>query len=93
MLWQRFQGVPQYAQPLGIIAALAVGVAFTCVTVGLYVTFGAGAPISLASPFIRVGGLLLASLAGIVLLREPLSWRYVIGAALAISGIYLIVTR
>ena len=93
VLWQRARGVPQYAQTSGILAALGVGVAFSAVTLGLYATFGAGAPISVASPVIRLGGLLLASLAGLVLLQEPLSWRYVIGLLLACSGVYLIVTR
>lgn len=93
IIWERSQGITQHAQPLGLLMGTAVGVAFTFVTLGLYVTFGAGAPISLASPFIRLGGLLLASVAGLVLLGEPLTWRYVIGMVLAISGIYLIVTR
>ena len=93
VLWQRAHGVPQHAQTSGILAALGVGVAFSLVTLGLYATFGAGAPISVASPVIRLGGLLLASLAGLVLLQEPLSWRYIIGLLLACSGVYLIVTR
>ena len=93
VLWQRAHGVPQHAQTSGILAALGVGVAFSLVTLGLYATFGAGAPISVASPVIRLGGLLLASLAGLVLLQEPLSWRYIIGLLLASSGVYLIVTR
>lgn len=93
VLWQRVQGVPQFAQTPGILAALGVGVAFSLVTLGLYASFGAGAPISLASPFIRLTGLLLASLAGLVLLQEPLNWRYLMGVALACAGVYLIVTR
>lgn len=93
VIWERSQGVSQHAQTSGIVTAVAVGVTFTFVTLGLYTTFGAGAPISLASPFIRLGGLLLASLAGVVLLQEPLNWRYGMGIVLAISGIYLIVTR
>ena len=90
---QRFQGTPQHVEVAGFWWAIAVGLAFTTVTIALYATFGAGAPISLASPFIRVGGLLLASLAGIILLREPFTLRYVLGMALAIVGIYLIITR
>jgi transporter family protein len=93
VLWQKLNGVPQHVQMPGVWAALGVGVSFSIVTVGLYATFGAGAPISLASPVIRLGGLLLAAIAGLVLLREPLTWRYAIGLALAVGGIYLIVTR
>ncbi|MFQ5611287.1 MAG: hypothetical protein ACE5H9_04050 [Anaerolineae bacterium] len=93
VLWQRHQGLPQFVQPAGALAALGVGVAFSLVTIGLYTTFGAGAPISIASPTIRLAGLLLASLAGLTLLQEPLTWRYAIGVLLSCGGIYLIITR
>lgn len=93
MVWQRVQGEPQFAEPVGILAAAGAGLTFSLVTVGLYATFGAGAPISLASPFVRVGGLLLASLIGLTLLGEPFSWRYAFGVLLAVGGVYLIVTR
>jgi bacterial/archaeal transporter family protein len=93
VLWQRAHGTPQYAQPAGILAALGVGVVFSFVTLGLYATFGAGAPISLASPAIRLGGLVLVSLVGLTFFREPLTWRYVVGMLLACAGIYLIITR
>lgn len=93
ILWERSQGITQYAQTSGLLIGVAVGVAFTFVTLGLYITFGSGAPISLASPFIRLGGLIMASIAGVALLGEPLNLQYIIGVILAISGMYLIVTR
>ena len=93
VLWQRFRGVPQHTQLSGILAASGAGIAFGLVGLGLFATFEAGAPISVASPFIRLGGLLLASVAGLVLLHEAISWRYVLGMLLACSGVYLIVTR
>jgi drug/metabolite transporter (DMT)-like permease len=93
VLWQRSQGMPQFAQRPGILAAIGVGIAFSAATLTIYLTFGAGAPISLASPTIRLGALLLASLIGITLFQEPLTWRYVTGLVLAISGIYLILSR
>jgi drug/metabolite transporter (DMT)-like permease len=91
--WQWAHGVPQHAQTSGVFAALGVGVAFSGVTLGLYATFGSGAPISVGAPVIRLGGLVLASLAGLILLQEPLTLRYVIGMILVCSGVYLIVTR
>ncbi len=90
---ERARGTPQLAQPLGMLVATVVGITFTFVTLGLYTTFAAGAPISLASPVIRLGGLLLASMVGLLLFREPFTWRYAIGVLLALSGIYLIITR
>ena len=92
-LWQRIHGITQYSPPYGILASVGVGVSFCFVTVALYFTFEAGAPISLAAPFIRLGGLLVASLAGFLLWREPFTLRYGIGILLACSGVYLIITR
>ena len=93
VLWQRQQGIPFQAQPAGLIAAVGVGVSFTAVTAGLYFTFGAGAPVSLASPLVRVGGLVLASLVGLTALGEPVTGRLALGALLCGGGVYLIVTR
>lgn len=93
VIWQRAVGVPQFAQTEGFLAAIGVGVAFSAATLLIYLTFGAGAPISLASPTIRLGALLLASLIGLTFFGEPLTWRYGLGVFLAVSGIYLIVTR
>jgi bacterial/archaeal transporter family protein len=93
VLWERGRGVPQYAQMPGILAAICVGIAFSCVTLGLYATYGAGAPISVASPVIRLTGPLLASLVGLVVLREPFTVRYVVGVLFVCGGIYLIITR
>ena len=93
VLLDRARGVEIYAQTSAVLAAIGVGVAFSAVTVGLYMTFVAGAPISLASPFVRLGGLLIASLTGLFLLHEPFTWRYAVGMVLAVSGVYLIITR
>ena len=93
VLWQWARGIPQHAQLSGVFASMGVGFAFSGVTLGLYVTFSAGAPISLGSPVIRFGGILLTSIAGLYCLREPLTLRYVIGILLVCSGMYLIITR
>jgi drug/metabolite transporter (DMT)-like permease len=89
----RNRGASGAAEPLAVICALAVGVAFTLVTVGLYKAFGAGAPITIVSPLVRLGGLVLASITGLVLWQEPITGRCVLGVVLAIAGIYLIMTR
>lgn len=93
VIWQRFQGVPQFIEPRGALAAFAMGITFSFVTLGLYLTFGAGAPISLASPLIRLGGLLLASFVGLMFFQEPFSWRYGFGVLMVCGGLYLIITR
>jgi drug/metabolite transporter (DMT)-like permease len=93
VLWQKLHGVTLHSQTSGLLASIAVGVCFALVTVVLYVLFEAGAPISLVSPSMRLGGLLGASIIGLVLWHEPLTLRYIIGVVFASGGIYLIVTR
>jgi len=76
----------------GLLYSLGVGVAFSCVTLLLYVTF-ARVSVSLGSPTIRVMGILIASMLGILLLHEPFTWRYLLGLILTIAGVALIVFR
>ena len=93
VLMDRFRGIGLKAQTVGVLSATGVGISFSMVTVCLYLTFGAGAPISVGAPFIRLGGLIIVSLAGLFILHEPLTLLYAIGMILAISGVFLIVTR
>lgn len=93
VLLERFRAIPLHAQPVAYLYALGVGVSFSAVTVGLYATFGAGAPISLASPFVRLAGLVVASIVGLTLFNEPLTGRYVLGMVLIFGGLYLVLTR
>ena len=93
VLLDKIRGVGLHAQTVGVVSATGVGVSFSLVTICLYLTFGAGAPISLGAPFIRLGGLIIVSLAGLFILHEPLTWRYAIGMILSISGVFLIITR
>jgi uncharacterized membrane protein len=76
----------------GLLYSIAVGVAFSAVTILLYLTF-ARVSVSLGSPTIRAMGILLASLLGILLLHEPFTWRYLVGLILTIAGVALIVMR
>ena len=76
-----------------LLMAIAVGVMFTLVTFCMYAAFRGGAPISIASPVIRLGGLVLASIAGFILWKEPMTGRYLAGLGLVGSGMYLVMTR
>ena len=76
----------------GLLYSLAVGVAFSIVTLLLYLTF-ARVNVSIGSPTIRVTGILLASMIGILVLHEPFTWRYLIGLFLTVAGVALIVFR
>jgi transporter family protein len=92
VVYQRATGQNVFATGLGALYATGVGLAFCCVTLLLYVTF-AQVEVSVGSPVIRLMGIVLASLFGILLLREPVSWRYILGVVLSIAGVTLIVSR
>ena len=76
----------------GLLYSLAVGIAFSVVTLLLYLTF-ARISVSIGSPTIRVMGILIASMFGILLLHEPFTWRYLLGLILTVAGVALIIFR
>jgi drug/metabolite transporter (DMT)-like permease len=95
MTWVGYMKITK--QPLlvtqqGFLYSLAVGIAFSAVTILLYLTF-ARVNVSLGSPTIRIMSILIASLLGILLLHEPFTWRYLLGLILTIAGVGLIVFR
>jgi uncharacterized membrane protein len=92
-LADRERGGIGHVSPAGVVYALGVGVAFSAVAVALYGAFRAGAPLSVTSPLVRLSGLIVASLCGVLIWSEPVTPRYLLGLCLAVTGVYLIVTR
>jgi uncharacterized membrane protein len=88
----KITGQPLLITQSGLLYSFAVGLAFSAVTILLYITF-AHISVSLGSPTIRVLGIVIASLLGILFLHEPLTWRYALGVILTIAGVTLIVLR
>ena len=92
VLYERATGQPQFSTPAGWGYAFLVGLAFSGVTILLYVTY-TKVDVSIGSPTIRLSAVVLASLLGIAVLREPFTWRYLLGVVLAVAGVWLIVFR
>jgi len=88
----KFTGQPLLVTRAGLLYSLGVGLAFSCVTLLLYLTF-AHVSVSVGSPTIRLTGIVIVSILGILILREPVTWRYALGVILTIAGIGLIVLR
>jgi len=76
----------------GLLYSIVVGLAFSAVTILLYLTF-AQVNVSLGSPTIRIMGLVIASLLGFLILSEPFTWKYLLGLMFTIGGIALIIFR
>lgn len=79
MRYLKFTGQPLLVTRAGLLYSIAVGIAFSGVTILLYLTL-ARVSVSLGSPLIRALGIVIASLLGILVLHEPFTWRYTPGA-------------
>lgn len=84
---------PILVTPPGVFWAVVTGLSFGVFTGLVFLLFSQGVNLSIGTPVIRMGGIVVAATLGIVILREGLNWQYVIGFLLATAGIYLVATR
>jgi len=77
----------------GAIWAAVTGIAFGVFTGIMFLLFSMGVNLSVGTPVVRMGGIAVAALLGILVFREGWNWQYIIGFALAAVGIFLIATR
>jgi len=92
VFWSRSRE-PLFMTRWGLAWSIATGVAFSTLVLLLFTVFTSGVNLSIGIPVIRLGGIMLAAILGILVFREPVNLRYVIGFALAVIGILLIVTQ
>ena len=90
---EKLTNAPQQFTREGMLTSMAVGVSFSLVVVFLSLTFANGADLSIASPTIRLIGIVLASTLGILVLGEHFSLRYAFGVLLTVAGIFFIISR
>jgi uncharacterized membrane protein len=91
-LWTRLHE-PLLITRDGIVWAIATGLSFGVFTGIVFLLFSQGVNLSIGTPVIRMGGIVMAATLGIIILREGINWQYVIGFALAAVGIFLVATR
>lgn len=77
----------------GALWAISTGLAFGIFTGILFLLFSQGVNLSIGTPVVRMGGIALAALLGILVFREGWNWQYIIGFVIAAIGIFLIATR
>ena len=92
VLWTRAQE-PLMLTRDGVLWSIVTGLAFGVFTGLLFLIFSQGIDLSIGTPVIRMGGIVLAATLGILVFREGFNWQYLIGFALAAIGIFLVVTR
>lgn len=87
-LWA--SGQPIRATWSGAGYAAAAGLAVGLAEIGTFLVFARGAPVSLASPVIMGGSVLLGAGLGVAVLREALTPAQGLGVALIAAGIALV---
>lgn len=75
---------------VGLIYALVGGLLVSIFTTLTFKALELGPGVATVMPVIRVGGVILVALLGILLFRDKLTWSLATGLVLAVSGVYLI---
>ena len=91
-LWTSSNGGLQITRE-GVLWSLSVGVCFSVFTGLMFLLFSQGVDLSVGSPVVRMGGIVLAATLGIVVFREGFNLQYLLGFVLAAVGILLVVTH
>lgn len=74
----------------GVIYALVGGVLVSIFTTFSFKALETGPGVSTVIPVIRVGGVLLVSILGVLIFKDKLTWNLLVGIVLAGTGVYLI---
>jgi uncharacterized membrane protein len=91
-IYTRSQG-PLLITQEGIFWAVLTGLGFGVFTGILFLLFSQGVNLSIGTPVVRMGGIALAALLGLLVFREGWNLQFIIGFALAAVGIFLIATH
>ncbi len=91
-VWTRANGGLQITRD-GVLWSISVGVCFSIFTGLMFLLFSQGVNLSIGSPIVRMGGIVIAASLGILVFREGINLQYVIGFLFASFGIFLVVTR
>ena len=89
--WQFGGEQPDVTKP-GLIYSIIAGVMVGLASIFFIRLFALGVNLSIGVPLVRVGMIVLGSLFGVLLLKEGVSFRYLVGFGLSIFGLYLVMT-
>lgn len=91
--YSKFQGEKVLeTKPGGVLYSTLAGVAIGFATIFFLKMFATGTNLSLGVPLVRLGIVILASLLGIILLKEGFNLKYLIGLLLSLAGLYILIT-
>lgn len=93
LLYSKLQGQKILdVKPGGVLYSTLAGIAIGFATITFMKMFATGTNLSIGVPLVRIGIVLLASLLGIIFLKEGFNLRYLAGFLLSLAGLYLLIT-
>ena len=90
ILWLLFSRRLEVSNSKGVIYALIGGLLVSMFTTFVFKALEIGPGVSTVIPVVRVGGVILVAILGILIFSEKLTWNLALGVVLATSGVYLI---
>ena len=79
-------------KPPGIQYAILAGISVGIASLFMFKTFATGVNLSISVPVVRTGMVITATILGVVLLKEGISLKAILGIGFAVVGIYLVST-
>lgn len=91
LLWSKLKGEEILSfKTNGLIWSVLAGIAVGLATVAILRMYELGTNLSLGSPIIRIGAVVLAVALGILFLKESINFRFIVGFAVSLLGLYLL---
>ncbi len=92
IFYSKFQGEKVFeTKPGGMIYSTLAGAAIGFATIFFLKMFATGTNLSVGVPLVRIGIVLLASILGIIFLKEGVNLKYLTGLMLSLAGLYLLI--
>ncbi len=93
VLYLRIHGEKVFdIKPLSLIYLLFAAIAVALGNIFIYKMYSTGANLSVTTPFVQIGSIVVGTLLGIVFLKEGITIKYIIGLCASLLGLYLIIT-
>ncbi len=89
----RFPDKKPLVTPNGLLYAALAGIALGIGTLSFLKLFDTGVELSLASPFVRIGIMVVTTTLGIYILRETITVKELIGMGFALIGLIILVIK